>query len=90
MATQTLGEAFLLPMHGGVLVASTAASHRTNETLKILLEGVIAKLYVFMYVFVYLFIFHCGKSKYLAVFSLGLIFYTKSDCAQGMVQKMAA
>lgn len=58
-------------LHGGILVASTAASQRTNEMLKILLEGVIVKLHVFMYVCVCLFIFHCGKSKYLAVFSQG-------------------
>lgn len=58
-------------LHGGMLAASTAASHRTNETLKTLLEGVMAKLHVFMYVCACLYVFNCGKSKYLAVFSRG-------------------
>lgn len=61
VATQSLGEAFLL--RGGILVASTAASHWTDEALQILLERVIAKLHVFMYVCLGLFFFHCGKSK---------------------------
>lgn len=77
-------------LHGGILVASTAASHRTNEMLKILLEEVIAKLHVFIYVCVCLFIFRCGTSKYLAVFSQGisviavLTFMQKVTGAEGM------
>lgn len=42
-------------LHSGILVVSSAASHRSSETLKILLEGAIAKFHVFMYACVYLF-----------------------------------